>query len=432
MYLDPPYNSRQYSDAYHLLENIAKWEKPEVFGVARKMNRSHIKSNYCTTQATKAFSELIENANARYILLSYNNMAEKGNGRSNAKINDEDIIKILQKKGKVTIFEQAYKSFTTGKSSIQNNSERLFLCEVFSNKKTETTQSPLNYTGGKYRLLPQLLPLLPQTECFVDLFAGGANVGINSNAKTIILNDSNKYILDIFDMFKNKPIDLLLSDIKNIIKKYNLSDSDKYGYKYYNCDSQNGLSNYNKDNFLKLRSDYNKTKDILLLYVLIVFAFNNQIRFNRKDEFNLPVGKRDFNKKMQLKLINFVEKLQSKNIILSNHDFRNFDLDNLPKSTLIYCDPPYLITNASYNENNGWNEKDEVDLLHFLDKINQKELKFALSNVVLSKNRENIILSDWISKNNYICHFLNKSYANSNYQRKDKDSKSVEILITNY
>lgn len=133
LYLDPPYNSRQYSDAYHLLENVAKWEKPEVFGVARKMNRSHIKSDYCTTQATKAFSELIENANARYILLSYNNMAEKGNDRSNAKISDNDIMRILEKKGKVRIFEKEYKLFTTGKSNIKDNSERLFLCEVYKN-----------------------------------------------------------------------------------------------------------------------------------------------------------------------------------------------------------------------------------------------------------------------------------------------------------
>lgn len=36
LYLDPPYNSRQYCDAYHLLENVARWEKPEVHGVAKK------------------------------------------------------------------------------------------------------------------------------------------------------------------------------------------------------------------------------------------------------------------------------------------------------------------------------------------------------------------------------------------------------------
>ncbi len=128
IYLDPPYNSRQYCDAYHLLENIARWEKPEVFGVARKMDRKNLKSDYCTKKATTAFADLIRNINSKYILLSYNNMENKGNDRSNAKLADEDILKILLGKGTVQIFEESYKAFTTGKSDIQNNVERLFLC----------------------------------------------------------------------------------------------------------------------------------------------------------------------------------------------------------------------------------------------------------------------------------------------------------------
>ncbi len=79
LFLDPPYNSRQYSDAYHLLENVARWEKPPVEGVARKMDRKNIKSDYCTLGAEAAFADLIENASAKYIVLTYNNMASKGN-----------------------------------------------------------------------------------------------------------------------------------------------------------------------------------------------------------------------------------------------------------------------------------------------------------------------------------------------------------------
>lgn len=131
VYLDPPYNSRQYCDAYHLLENVAKWEKPSVFGVAKKMDRSKLKSDYCTISATKAFEDLIENINAKYIVLSYNNMAEKGNDRSNAKISDEDIYRILGKKGEVKTFEQEYKAFSTGKSNIEENAERLFVCQCY-------------------------------------------------------------------------------------------------------------------------------------------------------------------------------------------------------------------------------------------------------------------------------------------------------------
>lgn len=128
VYIDPPYNSRQYCDAYHLLENVARWEKPKVYGVAKKMNRSTMKSKYCTQNATQAFEELIKNINAKYILFSYNNMSTKGNGRSNAKIADDDIMRILEKKGTVKVFSENYKAFTTGKSNRTDNVERLFLC----------------------------------------------------------------------------------------------------------------------------------------------------------------------------------------------------------------------------------------------------------------------------------------------------------------
>ncbi len=128
VYIDPPYNSRQYCDAYHLLENVARWQKPEVFGVARKMDRTKLKSKYCTRSAASVFEDLVDNLHCRYILFSYNNMATKGNDRSNAKISDEDIFRILNKKGKVKVFSEDYKAFSAGKSDIEDNQERLFLC----------------------------------------------------------------------------------------------------------------------------------------------------------------------------------------------------------------------------------------------------------------------------------------------------------------
>lgn len=131
VYIDPPYNSRQYCDAYHLLENVALWQKPEVHGVARKMDRKNMKSQYCTKNATLVFERLINDIKAKYILFSYNNMETKGNERSNAKIADSDIMRILNNKGKVKVFEEDYKAFTTGKSDIKGNKERLFLCECY-------------------------------------------------------------------------------------------------------------------------------------------------------------------------------------------------------------------------------------------------------------------------------------------------------------
>ena len=129
-YLDPPYNSRQYSDAYHLLENVARWEKPAVFGVAKKMDRTNLKSKYCTNSAKDEFYDLINNINAKYIVLSYNNTGKRANERSNARISDEDIINILNDKGEVKIYKKNYKAFTTGKSMNNENVERLFICKV--------------------------------------------------------------------------------------------------------------------------------------------------------------------------------------------------------------------------------------------------------------------------------------------------------------
>jgi len=130
LYIDPPYNSRQYSDAYHLLENLATWEKPIVHGKAKKMDRSHIKSEYCLQSAVKAFADLIAHARCKHILLSYNNTGDSKDGRSNARISDEQIVNILRSRGDVDIFERDYKAFTAGKSDTDGHTERVFYCKV--------------------------------------------------------------------------------------------------------------------------------------------------------------------------------------------------------------------------------------------------------------------------------------------------------------
>lgn len=130
LYIDPPYNSRQYCDAYHLLENLVRWEKPAVYGIAKKMDRDHLKSNYCLKSASRAFAELIRHAKCNHILVSYNNTGESKDCRSNARIKDCEIVNILKSKGEVQIFERDYKAFTTGKSAVDGHTERIFYCKV--------------------------------------------------------------------------------------------------------------------------------------------------------------------------------------------------------------------------------------------------------------------------------------------------------------
>ena len=306
------------------------------------------------------------------------------------------------------------------------------------NQKEKIIKSPLNYTGGKGKLLDQILPLFPERiNNFVDLFCGGCNVGLNINVKNkVFYNDYCKSLIYLYNYLKRNSFDNIIEHIYKIINKYKLSLVSKYGYEYYNCNSSDGVGEYNKDKYNKLRSKFNKTKDddksYIELYVLIVYAFNNQIRFNSKGEFNLPVGKRDFNKNMENKLDLFIETIKKQDCVFSNKDFRKYDISKLCSEDLVYVDPPYLITCASYNENGGWTVKDEKDLLEFLDNLNKKKIKFALSNVLRSKGKENNYLIDWVNTNDYAVHHLDNDYSNSNYQIKDRVNKSEEVLITNY
>lgn len=447
VYIDPPYNSRQYSDAYHLLENVATWEKGEVHGVAKKMERNRIKSKYCSVSAPLVFKDLIENIDAKYIIVSYNNMGKKGAGRSQAKISDEDIIGTLNKKGKVKVYETDFREFNTGKTHIDNHKERLFICKVGKGVKSKSVKakvsndivkSPLNYTGGKYKILNQIIPVFPKKlDLFVDLFSGGSNVGVNVNAKRIVCVDKQKEIIRVMNLFKKYEYGYIIDKLEKIIDKYELSNSLLNGYEIYHCTSNKGLGSYNKNKYVKLRNDYNNVKhdsiekDFLFL-TLIIYSFNNQIRFNSNGEFNTPVGKRDFNNSLRKNLKNFIAKLKTKNIEFVNSDFREFTIE-AKENTLVYCDPPYFLGTASYNENGGWTKQDEVDLLNYLFILDSKGIKFALSNVIEHKGATHEMLEAWIREHHYTIHHITCDYNNSNYHKQDGNvTKTIEVLITNY
>lgn len=442
-YIDPPYNSRQYADAYHFLENVARNEKPPVEGVAKKMDRSSLKSKYNTKSAPKAFEDLVQALNAKYILVSYNNIGEKANARSNAKISDVEIISTLEKRGKVSIFEKEFNSFTTGKTKIENHKERLFLCEVGVYEKSDSleneenrVQSPLNYTGGKFKLLKQLEEKFPdRIETFYDIFCGGCNVGSNVKANKIICVDKDKQVISLLNYLKNNTFSKVDDELRKTIAEYGLSDTSTYGYEYYGCNSDNGVGKFNSDKFNKLRNTYNseKRKDPIKFLLLVIYGFNNQIRFNRKGEFNLPVGKRDYNKALCRKLQGFMTNLHNKNIAFIESDFSDIDLSSIDQTnTFFYLDPPYSLGLASYNENGGWDHKEDIRLFSFLEECNKKGIRFGLSNVIEHKGVRNDVLLEWCLKNHFNINYLNYNYSNSSYHSLHKNEKSKEVFITNY
>lgn len=288
------------------------------------------------------------------------------------------------------------------------------MTERLAKSKNDYKKSPMNYTGGKHKLLPQMVPMFPNgVKTFVDLFTGGANVAINVEAERVIANDFDSKVVGIYNRFKELGIDEILSYIDGRIAEY-------------------GLTKTNKDGYLALREHYNKTQDEPLdLFTLICYSFNNQIRFNSKGEYNMPFGKdrSSFNDSIRNNLISFREAIE--NIRFTSMDFRELKADKLGEGDFVYCDPPYLITCATYNEQDGWNEQCERDLLSLLDRLDERGVKFALSNVLTNKGKKNEILEEWSKKYNVI--HLSNTYGNCSYHAKDKSSDTTdEVLILNY
>jgi DNA adenine methylase Dam len=290
-------------------------------------------------------------------------------------------------------------------------------------------KSPLNYVGGKFKLLPQILPhLSKEIGTFVDLFAGGCNVNVNVDADTLLINDKEAEVIELMKYFHRTTAETVVSDIEAIIEEYRLSNTSRNGYTYYGADSSKGVAAVNKEAYTRLRKDFNSgNRSPQMFFTLLIYAFNNQIRYNAKGEFNMPVNKRDFNGSVRGNILNFVSSFKHSNITFTSKDYRDVEI---PNNAFVYADPPYLITTAAYNEQGGWTESDERDLLTLLDELNERDIKFALSNVLEHKGRHNTILAKWAENYNVID--LNHSYSNANYQSTKRDMVTREVLITNY
>lgn len=285
-------------------------------------------------------------------------------------------------------------------------------------KKENLVKSPLNYTGGKFKLLPQILPLFPDDiDTFVDLFGGGFNVGINTNANNIVYNDIIGYLPIMFKEMLEYDINTILNKIDDIIDKYKLSKTNEEGFK-------------------ELRKEFNKTKNPLDLYVLSCYSFNYQLRFNNSMEYNSSFGKNRscFSKNMRKRLIDFLKVAKTKTIDFHNCDYSFIKHLSLDEKDLVYVDCPYLISTASYNDGKrgfgNWTEEKEIDLYKRLDTLNKHGVRFAVSNVIKHKGKENDLLVNWSA--NYTVHYLDNDYSNCSYQGKNTDKETIEVLITNY
>ncbi|MCD6555934.1 MAG: DNA adenine methylase, partial [Bacteroidales bacterium] len=220
-------------------------------------------------------------------------------------------------------------------------------------------------------------------------------------------------------------------EIQQRIEKYGFSHSylkDIVPQELKNQFKKTYYAKHNRQAFQKLKEHYNNSteKDILDLYLLLIYGFNRMLRFNSKGLYNLPVGNVDFNKNVYNALHNYFYLVKNKNITFYNLDFKEFLLKiNFQKDDFLYFDPPYLITFSEYNK--LWNEEKELELLEILDNLNNKNIKFAISDVTNYKGKVNHLFLDWSKK--YFTHNIKSNYI-SYHDNSIKTFK--EVLVTNY
>lgn len=287
--------------------------------------------------------------------------------------------------------------------------------------KITLIKSPMNYVGNKYKLLKQIQPLFPTNiNNFIDLFCGGTDVSINTEAINKYANDINTNIINIYIAFQNKNIDEIMEFINTRIKEFS-------------------LTRFNAEGFLQYRDLYNTNPDYhtpIDLFTLSRFSFNNKISFNTNMEYNGSFGYNhsDFNLTQRANTRAMHAAIQ--NIQFSSIDFRNFDISKFTDPhDFLYVDPPYLISDAQYNTgpraiNSKWDIQDDIDLYAFLDKANEQGLKWALSNVIAHKGKENATLIEWSEK--YNVYDIFSDYSKATYNKTKTSEPTIEVLITNY
>lgn len=384
LYIDPPYTKNKYSVQYHILETLVRNDNPTVGGITGARKHINVSDSWSTKYVVDMeFDKIIAETKAKYILGSYS---------SDGLMSKDYIINVLKRYGKpeTLVFKEIpYKKYRNSRTlgDATAHYEYLFFVEK---KPIEDViyYCPLNYMGGKISLIESIKKELNGKTKFLDLMGGGFNVGINTNFTQIIYNDINFIVKDLVMLFRRLDSSVILKKIDAIINKYDLKKNGKVQY-------------------IKLRDDYNKiySKQVdqaIYLYTLILYGFQQQIRFNSNYEFNNPVGESGFNDSVKEKIVSFSREIKKKNIVFYSKDFEEL-LHLIDSDFIVYVDPPYLITLGSYNDGKrgfrGWNDNEEKRLLIFLDKIKKTGCKVVISNILEYNNKKNVYLVDWIKQN---------------------------------
>ena len=410
LYLDPPYTQNQYGTQYHLLETLILNDHPSVSKVTGSRPVMPMRSDWSKEyKAHILLDRIIANTTARYIVMSYNN---------DGLMSKEYIEAVMKRYGKPETYcckKISYKKYQNWKS--QNHKEH-FEYLFFVEKKDPADvvyESPLNYIGSKARVIPAIRENLPSDiDDFIDAFGGGFNVGINIRSESVVYNEYNHFVKELIESFWQYDTFSYIVYMKKMIRRFELEPG-------------------RKDAYLNVRDYYNSLpedkRDPRLLLVVILYSFQQQIRFNSNHGFNNPVGMRWFNDNLLEKLVSFSRRIKELNVCFSCADYTDTFRYVDDGHTFVYLDPPYMLTNGSYNDGKrgfkGWDVSQEAALFEFLDKLNHEGSRFMLSFVLEHKGKVNQNLVNWTQDNHYHIIELGDILGISGSRRK-------EILVTNY
>lgn len=287
--------------------------------------------------------------------------------------------------------------------------------------------SPIFYMGNKKKLIKKgLIELFPENiDNMIELFGGSAIVSMNTKANRYFISDIDNNLVSLYKLFKYNNSDTIIRHIENRIDEYGLA---REGTRRCDFTDEVKLVEYKKA-YMNFRKYYNENKNILDFYTLMFYSFSQQFRFNKKGEFNMPYGNNHFSERNKEYIKNGCAFFNLDNVCVGCSDFRTLNIDLLTENDFVYLDPPYLNTTAVYNEKDGWTEKDEDDLYKLCENLNEKGVKFGLSNVFKNKGVENYKIIKWCENNNwYIYTFDNFSYSACG----KGNSNTKEVFITNY
>lgn len=408
LYLDPPYTQNQYGTQYHLLETLILNDNPAISRVTGSRPTTPMRSNWSKMyHAHILFEKVVAETRASHIVLSYNN---------DGFMSKDFIEKTLKRLGIEETYDCVtidYKKYNNTKcQGADGHQEYLFYIQKKPTNEV-IVQSPLNYTGSKTKMVPIIKEYLPQgpLHTFIDAFGGGFNVGINISAEHIIYNDINPFVEGIIQSFSLDTYEYL-TYVSKLIQRYGLAPNGTEGY-------------------VALRNKYNSTpipkRDPRMLYTLILYGFQQQIRFNTNHGFNNPIGSRWFNECLLSKFITFARFSKLKNVEYLNVSFERL-IDQITPDTFLYADPPYRSTLGVYNDGKrgfeGWTIEHEQRLCLFLDQIHQREAKFMLSYVLQVEDFYNADVANWVERNGY--HIIDIEVPQGRYNNRR------EVLIINY